>query len=148
MESDGVWLLICLLCGVLGFLAGRHMEKRGVEFLRIPERDFVPVEGEDEQPLKNFQQGDRKEADYLREQLRKERETQRKSEEQYKSEIKHLSAQVKELSKAKMTHQERLKRKEETRDLLNQLDAELQDQPPIPPGVLSLDEDFGRELDS
>lgn len=146
MESDGVWLLVCLVSGLLGFLAGKQVEKRGSDFLRLPTREFVPVEGEDEQPLKSYQLRDRKEAEFLREQLRKEREAQRKSEEQYKAEIKHLSAQVKELSKAKITQQERLKRKEETRDLLSQLDAELQDR--SAPATALIEDDIARELDS
>jgi flagellar motility protein MotE (MotC chaperone) len=148
MESDGVWLLVCLVCGLLGFFAGKEVEKRGSGFLRLPEREFVPAGGEDEQPLKSYQLGDRKETEFLRDQLRKEREAQRKSEEQYKAEIKHLSAQVKELSKAKVTQQERLKRKEETRDLLNQLDEELQDRPSGYAASASIEDDIARELDS
>lgn len=148
MESDGVWLLICLLCGALGFYAGKQIEKRGSDFLRLPGRSFAAGEGEDEQSLKSYQQGDQKEAEFLREQLRKEREAQRKSEEQFKAEIKHLSAQVKELSKARSTHQERQKRKEETRDLLNELDAELQDRPSAPSTAVYLEEDIDRELGS
>lgn len=141
-----MWLLVCLVCGVLGYLAGRQVERRGSGFLPLTTREFVPVEGEEEQPLKSYQLGDRKETEFLREQLRKEREAQRKSEEQYKAEIKHLSAQVKELSKAKVTQQERLKRKEDTRDLLSQLDAELQDR--SAPASASIEDDFARELDS
>ena len=148
MESDGVWLLFCLLCLILGFFSGRQIEKRGSDFFRLPTRSFTPAEGEDEQSLKSYQPGDQKEAEFLREQLRKEREGQRKSEEQYKAEIKLLSAQVKELSKARATHQERLKRKEDTRDLLNELDAELQDRPSASPGAVFLEDNTDRELGS
>lgn len=89
--EEAFWLILCLVAAGLGFFYGKHLEsaKEGPK-----KYDSLGAEDLDNQKDLKLFKDEPNDLDYLREELRRERETKKKQVDEYEKEINYLKSLI------------------------------------------------------